>query len=54
MVNFKIMTSNTRQQIIMIHVLPNGSRSKANQAMTFGQLRKYSAGNIFLQKSCRK
>ena len=48
------MTSKTGQHIIIIHILPNGSRSKANQAMTFGQLRKYSAGNIFLQKSCRK
>ena len=32
------MTSQTGKQIITIHVLPNISRSKGNQAMKFGQL----------------
>ena len=32
------MTSKTGQQIITIHMLPNISRSKGNQAMKFGQL----------------
>ena len=46
------MTSQTGQQIITIHALPNISRSKGNQAMKFGQLIKYSMINIFLRKSC--
>ena len=32
------MTSQTGKQISTIHVLPNISRSKGNQAMKFGQL----------------
>ena len=32
----------------------NISRSKDNEAMKFGQLIKYGARNIILQKSCRK
>ena len=44
------MTSKTGQQAITIHMLPNISRSKGNQAMEFGQLIKYSVRNIFLQK----
>ena len=32
------MTSQTGQQIITIHPLPNTSRSKGNQTMKFGQL----------------
>ena len=32
------MTSQTRQQLITIHILPNMSRSKDNQAMKYGQL----------------
>ena len=39
---------------ITIHILPNISRIKSNQAMTFGQLIEYSKRNILLQKSCRK
>ena len=33
------MTSQTGQQIITIHMLPNISRSKDNQAKKFGQLK---------------
>ena len=39
---------------ITIQVLPNISRNKGNQAITFGQFIKYSKRTIFLQKSCRK
>ena len=45
------MTSQTEQQIITIHMLPDISRNEDNQAMKFGQLIKYSVKNIFLQKS---
>ena len=43
------MTSQTRKQIIAIHILPNISRSKDNQAMKFGQLIEYNMRNIFLE-----
>ena len=43
------MTPQTGQQIITIHILSNISRTKANQAMKFGQLINYSARIIFLQ-----
>ena len=42
-VNFKIY----EKQIIAIHILPNISRSKGNQAMKFGQLSEYNMRNIF-------
>ena len=45
------MTSETGQQIITIHKLPNISRSKGNQAIKFGKLIEYNVGNIFLQNS---
>ena len=48
------MTSQTGQQIITIHILPNISRSKENQVMKFGQLAKYDKRNIFLEKSYTK
>ena len=54
MVNFKIMTSQTGQQIIIMHILPNISTSKSNQAIKLGQLINYGKRNILLQKSCRK
>ena len=34
-----------------IHILPNISRSKGNQAMEFGQLIQYNMKNIFVEKS---
>ena len=45
------MTSQTGQQIITIHILPNISRSKGNQTTRFGQLIEYKVRNIFLEKS---
>ena len=35
------MTSQPGQQTIVIHILPNISRSEGNQAMKFGQLIQY-------------
>ena len=37
-----------------MHILPNISRSKDNQAMKFGQLIEYNMKNIFLEKSYTK
>ena len=39
---------------IVIHIFPNMSRSKDNQAMKFGQLIECSMRNIFLEKSYAK
>ena len=48
------MTSKTGQQIITIHMLPNISRSKGNQAMKFGQLENIARDiSLFKYKSCR-
>ena len=44
------MTSQAGQQTIVIHTLPNISRSKGNQTIKFGQLIECNR-NIFLQKS---
>ena len=48
------MTSQTGNQTITTHILPNISQSKSNQIMKFDQLTGYNKRNIFLQKSCRK
>ena len=45
------MTSQPGQQTIVIHILPNISRSEGNQAMKFGQLIQYNMENIFVEKS---
>ena len=37
-----------------MHILPNISRSKDNQTLKFGQLKKYKMWNIFLEKSFTK
>ena len=37
-----------------IHILPNISRSKSNQAVEFGQLIQYNMKNIFVEKSYTK
>ena len=42
------MTSQPDLQIIAIHILPNISQSKGNQAMKSGQLIEYNNRNIFL------
>ena len=39
---------------IIVHILPNISRSKDNQAMKFGQLMEYNVRNVILQISSRK
>ena len=44
------MVSRTGQQIITIHILPNISRSKGNQAMKFGQLIEYNMRIFFFLK----
>ena len=44
------MTSQPGKQIIAIHILPNISRRKGNQAMKFGNLIEYNR-NIFLEES---
>ena len=43
------MTSQTRKQIITIHILPNISRRKSNQAVKFGQLIECDARNTLLE-----
>ena len=48
------MTSQTRQQIITIHLLPRISRSKGNQTMKFGQLIEYNMKKSLLEKSSTK
>ena len=48
------MTSQTGQQTITIHILPDISRRKGNQTMKFGQLIECNMKNIFLEKSFEK
>ena len=48
------MTSQPGEQIIPIHIFPNISGSKGNQAMKFGQLIEYNMRNIFVEKSYTK
>ena len=48
------MTSQAGTQTIPIHILPNISRTKENQAMKFGQLIEYNMRNIFVEKSYTK
>ena len=48
------MTSQPGLQTIAIHILPNISKSKGNQAMKFGQLIEYNMRNIFVEKSYTK
>ena len=45
----KYMTSQRGKQTIAIHTLPNTSRSKSNQTMTFGQFIEYNMRSIFLK-----
>ena len=40
--------------MILIHILPNISRSKGNQEIELAQLIKYSVRNIFLPKIIQK
>ena len=48
------MTSQSGKQTIVIQVLRNILRNKDNQAMKFGQLRKYNMKSIFLEKPYTK
>ena len=48
------MTSQTGQQITIIYILPNISRSKDNQAMKFGQSIEHDKRNCFVEKSYTK
>ena len=50
----KFMTSQPGLQAIAVHILPNISQSKGNQAIKFGQLIAYNKRNIFFQKLCGK
>ena len=50
----KSMTSKPGEQTIAIHILPNISRSKGNQAMTFGQLIEHNVRSIFAEQSYTK
>ena len=50
----KFMTSQSGQQSIAIHILPNTSRSKDNQTMKFGQLIEYNKRETFVEKSYTK
>ena len=48
------MTSQPGKQTITIHILPDISRNKGNQAMRFGQLIEFKWGTLFFEKSCAK
>ena len=48
------MTSQPCSQTIEIHILPNISRCKGNQAMKFGKLIKHNMRTIFVEKSYTK
>ena len=48
------MTSQTEEKTIVIHILPNISRSKDNQAMKSGQLTEYKMRKISIGKSYTK
>ena len=50
----KFMTLQPGKQTIVIHILPNISKSKDNQTMKFGQLIEHNMWNIFLEKSDTK
>ena len=44
------MTSHSVKDTIVIHILPNISRSKGNQTMKYDQLIEYNMRNIILEK----
>ena len=48
------MTSQTGQQIITTHILPNISKSKGNKTTKFVKLTEYNIRNISRRKSCTK
>ena len=50
----KFKMSQTGQQVTTIHIFPNISRIKGNQAIKFDKLTKYKMEHFFLEKSYRK
>ena len=48
------MASQPGYQTIVVHILPNISRSKENQKVKVGQLMEFNMRNIFLEKSYTK
>ena len=48
------MTSQPGKQTIVIHILPNISKTEGNQRIKFGQLMKYNMRNGFFEKSFTK
>ena len=48
------MTSQPGKQTVVIHVLPSILRNKDNQAIKFGQLKKYNMKNISPEKPYTK
>ena len=52
-VNFKFYDFTAWLTIVM-HILPNISRSKGNQTMKFGQLKECNIRHIFLEESYTK
>ena len=54
MLILKFITSQTEKQTIAIHILPNISRSNANQTMEFVKLIEHKMMNIFLEKPYAK
>ena len=48
------MSSQTGQQIVAIHILPDVSRSSGSKNMKYGQLIEYNMRNIFIEKSYTK
>ena len=52
--NFKIYDATAWLTNIVMHTLPNTSRSKGNQTIKFGQLVKYNMRSVFLEKSDTK
>ena len=45
------MTSQTAYQIVLIHILPNVSRSKGKQTIKMGLLIEYIMRNVFFFKN---
>ena len=48
------MTPQTGKWTISMHILPNISRRKGNQAVKFGQLIECNMRSTFLEKLCTK
>ena len=48
------LLSQTGKQTVILHILPDISRSTGNQTMKFDQLIEHNMRNFFLEKSCSK